>query len=261
MESHIFALSLTFTAALYARLKFILEMAKDILGKALYDYYKKRFKKPLLLHNNYGKPERQPLHVFFQDQDSMPDMELFALSLCRGRILDIGAGAGRHSVALAQQGLDVTSIDSSPACVRLMHERGLPHVIQCDIHSYNEDRYDTLLLMMNGIGLCQTLDALEPLLGKFRELLKPGGQVIFDSSDISYLYLDELFPNDRYFGEIDYCYEYRGEMGDWFKWVYIDKETMQFKAEKAGFNFQIIYQDSGDQYLARLTDNRNLELN
>lgn len=228
-------------------------MSKDNLGRALYDYYKKRLKPPLILHNNYGIPEKQPLHVFFQDSKSMTDLDLFALSLCKGKVLDIGAGAGRHSVELAKQGLDVTSLDSSPSCIKLMKERGLPQVVHSDIYHYEGGKFDTLLLLMNGIGLCQTIDALEPLLVKFKTLLNKGGQVIFDSSDISYLYMDELFPNDRYFGEIDYCYEYMGKMGKWFKWIYIDKDTMQFKAEQAGFNFQIIYEDGNDQYLAKMT--------
>jgi SAM-dependent methyltransferase len=228
-------------------------MAKDILGKALLDYSKKRFKKPLLLHNNYGKPENQPIQVFFQTSRSMPELELFALSLCRGSILDIGAGTGRHSLELQKIGMDVTSLDSSPSCVRLMKDRGLNRVIEGDIYNFEGETFDTLLLMMNGIGLCQTLDQLPPLLEKFKSLLKPNGQVIFDSSDISYLYLDDPFPNDRYFGEIDYRYEYRDEMGDWFKWLYIDKDTLQFKAKEAGFTCQIIYQNDRDQYLARMT--------
>jgi SAM-dependent methyltransferase len=227
-------------------------MAKDVLGKALLDYYNNRFKKPLLLHNKYGKPEAQPLHVFFQTHNSMPELDLFALSVCKGSVLDVGAGSGRHSLELRNRGLDVTSLDTSPSSVRLMKERGLPKAIEGDIYEFSGETYDTLLLMMNGIGLCQTLDKLCPLLEKLKILLKPKGQVIFDSSDISYLYLDDPFPNDRYFGEIDYCYEYKGEAGEWFKWLYIDKDTMQFKARQAGFNCQIIYQNDKDQYLARL---------
>jgi SAM-dependent methyltransferase len=228
-------------------------MTKDILGKALLDYHKKRFKKPLLLHNDYGKPETQPLQVFFQTSKSMHELDLFALSLCRGKVLDVGAGSGRHSLELQNKGLNVTSLDNSPCCVRLMKERGLTKVVKGNIYDFEGETFDTLLLMMNGIGLCQTLDNLCPLLEKFKSLLKPNGQVIFDSSDISYLYLDDPFPNDRYFGEIKYRYEYKGELGEWFKWLYIDKDTMQFKASGSGFNCQIIYQNDKDQYLARMT--------
>lgn len=232
-----------------------MKMTKDILGKALLDYYHNRFKKPLLLHNNYGRPESQPVHVFFQTLNSMPELERFAISLCKGNVLDIGAGTGRHSLELQKNGLKIVSLDSSPSCARLMKERGLKNVIQQDIFGFEESAFDTLLLMMNGIGLCQTLEGLIPLLQKFKLLLKPNGQVLFDSSDISYLYLDDPFPNDRYFGEISYRYEYKGIMGDWFKWLYIDKETMQYYADREGFNCQIIYQNNKDQYLARLTLN------
>lgn len=228
-------------------------MGKDILGKALYDFYKKEFKAPLLLHNSYGKPETQPVRVFFQTARYMQDLDLYALSLCKGKVLDIGAGTGRHALELQQRKVDVTAMDNSPACIKLMQERGLNQVIHDSIFKFEGTKFDTLLLMMNGIGLCETLDGLDALFDRFKLLMKPDSQALFDSSDISYLYLDNPFPDDKYFGEIDYRYEYDGEMGEWFKWVYIDKDTLQFKSERAGFNCQIIYQDSGDQYLARLT--------
>ncbi|MGK7393808.1 MAG: class I SAM-dependent methyltransferase [Candidatus Cyclobacteriaceae bacterium M3_2C_046] len=229
-------------------------MSKDVLGKALFDYYKRRFKKPLLLHNDYGDPEHMPVNVFFQNHKTMSDLDLFALSISTGRILDIGAGAGRHSLEL-QKLCDVTAMDYSPFNVKTMKARGVQQIIQADIFEHQSQKFDTLLLLMNGIGLAGTLDNLDQLLQKFKEILNPEGKVIFDSSDISYLYRDNLYPQDRYFGEIAYCYEYKKEKGDWFKWLYIDKNTMVKKAEQAGFDCQIIYQGQSDQYLARLTMN------
>jgi hypothetical protein len=133
-----------------------------------------------------------------------------------------------------------------------MHVRGVVNVLKEDFFSFQEKKkYDTLLMMMNGFGIGRTLDKLPLLFERFDQLLPPGGQVLFDSSDVCYLYEDEL-PDSRYFGEIDYQYEYQGKKGPWFKWLYIDIETLKKAAERNGFQLQVLSEDSNGQYLGRL---------
>ena len=225
---------------------------KDVQGKALWEYFLKRNKKPLILHNDYGKPEEMPKDVFFQSAEEMTDLDLFALSICRGKILDVGAGVGRHALEL-QKTNHVTALEISPVCVEIMKERGVINAIEGDIYTYQDNqKYDTILMLMNGIGLAGSLEGVYQLLLQYKMLLKENGQVILDSSDISYLYRDNFFPKDRYFGEVSYRYEYKGEQGDWFTWVYVDKRSLEKQARKAGYHCQIIYQGNNDQYLARL---------
>ena len=225
----------------------------DIYGQALQDFYNQQPEKKLWLHNNYGEPEEMPIEVFFRGEDEMPEAELLALQLCYGKILDIGAGSGSHALVLQQRNFDVTALELSPGAAAVMQKRGVKRVVQQDIYQYKTEKFDTLLLLMNGIGLTQNLIGLDRFLQHAKQLLLTGGQLIFDSSDIMYLYEDLPMPKDRYYGEIQYQYEYKNQRGDWFNWLYIDAETLQQHAQKQGWKCAIVYQDDMDLYLAKLT--------
>lgn len=224
----------------------------DIFGKALFDFYENGESDTLWLHNSYDDPEEMPIDVFFRTKAEMPELELKALSLCRGTVLDIGAGVGSHALLLQEQGFDVTAIDISAGAVSLMKKRGVKKALVQDIFSYS-GCYDTLLLLMNGIGLTGTLTNFSAFLDKAKSLIHPGGQLIFDSSNIDYLYSDLPRPKNKYFGEVSYRYEYQKQKGDWFNWVYIDQETLLRLATQSGWHCEIIFDDGEDQYLARLS--------
>lgn len=224
----------------------------DVFGKALLDFHQFGQTEKLWLHNNYGKPEEMPVEVFFRSEEELPELEEYALSLCKGKILDIGAGVGAHSLVLQSSGLDVTALEISANACEIMKNRGIKKVIPGDIFSEQKD-YDTLLLLMNGIGLCGDIEGLNKLLLHLKRFLKPEGQIILDSSDISYLYYPGNFPIENYYGEISYQYEYQSIKGDWFKWLYIDFESLKHIAVKNGFFCEFLLEDEMDQYLARLT--------
>ncbi|BDD09956.1 hypothetical protein FUAX_23880 [Fulvitalea axinellae] len=229
-------------------------MKEDLYGKGLYRYYKGEHSLEFKLHNDYGSPEMMPIEVFFEGEDSISELEELALENCKGKVLDIGAGAGRHSLILQDRGFDVKAIDISPLAVELMRERGVTQAEKADILTLGtEGKYDTLLLLMNGLGLAQKLDNVSELLNKLKQSLAPGGQIIFDSSDLAYLYENEPLPFDKYYGEVNFRYELDEEKGKWFGWVYVDPRTMKSLAEKAGFHFEILFVDDNDQYLAKLT--------
>lgn len=224
----------------------------DVFGKALLDYYKTGKADTLWLHNSYDEPEEMPIDVFFRDEDDMPELEHRALDLCRGKILDVGAGVGSHALALQQRGLEVTAIDIAEDAVVIMQKRGVKNALVQDIFTVNQ-KYDTLLFMMNGIGLTGTLPGLIAFLAKAKTLITPKGQLIFDSSDISYLYEDMPMPTDHYFGEVNFCYEYQNQKGNWFNWLYLDQQTLKRIAKENGWQCTICYDDGEDQYLAQLT--------
>jgi len=224
----------------------------DITGKALLDYYYHRRPSKLWIHNTYGPKEEMPLGVYFRTEADMPEMELTALQLCKGRVLDVGAGAGCHSLVLQDSGLSVTSLEISPGAVSVMQDRGVNNIVNADFFTFSETGFDTVLLLMNGIGLAQTLDGFDRLLKHAEKLLAPGGQLLFDSSDIAYLYEDGMPEKGDYYGEMQYAYEYKKQKGEWFKWLYIDQETMKKRAGKLGWDCIIIEEDEYDQYLAKL---------
>lgn len=225
----------------------------DIYGQALQDYFIGKRNNKLWLNNNYGEPEEMPVEVFFRDENEMPETELLALDLCRGKILDIGAGAGSHALILQQQNLAVTALEISPDAVEVMKKRGVKTVLQQDIYQYKNEKFDTLLLLMNGIGLTQNLAGLDRFLQHAKTLLLPGGQLIFDSSDISYLYDEIPLPKNKYYGEISYQYQYKNQLGDWFNWLYIDQKTLVKTASKNGWDCEILHEDETGLFLAKLT--------
>lgn len=225
----------------------------DIYGEFLKDYYFNTLKTEILLHNSYDVAEVLPLDDFFRTIDEMPDLEIFALSLCKGTILDIGAGTGAHSLLLQQQGYNVTALEISKGACQVMYLKGIKNIINQNVFDYDTKKYDTLLLMMNGIGFCGYVDDLKVFLNQAKKLLKPGGKIIFDSSDVAYLYQNEPPEQESYYGEIDYQYEYNNVKGNWFSWLYIDKVLMAQLATQAGWQLQIVYEDENQQYLGVLT--------
>ncbi|MBC8052429.1 MAG: methyltransferase domain-containing protein [Sphingobacteriaceae bacterium] len=225
----------------------------NVFECALTDQFNNNAADILWLNNSYGEPEEMPVEVFFRDESEMPEMELYALGRCRGAILDIGAGEGSHSLVLQQEGFDVISLEISTVASGISKQRGVKKTLNLDIFTYHDKKFDTLLMLMNGIGLAGTLPNLPVLLNHCKKLLRPGGQIIFDSSDISYLYDDIPRPFDKYFGEISYQYEYKNQKGEWFNWLYLDKNTLRKVACDENFSSEIIFEDGLDQYLACLT--------
>lgn len=231
----------------------------DVFGAALKDQFLHQETETLWLHNSYGEPEEMPLDVFFRTAEEMPELELIALDLCRGRILDIGAGAGSHALLLQQEHQDVTSLDLSEGAIEVMQQRGVEKLLNGNIKNHRGERYDTLLLLMNGIGLTGSLEGFKDFLSHAATLLNDGGQLLFDSSDIAYLYEDSSMPADKYYGQVSYQYRYKGVAGEWFDWLYLDQETLGFTATACNWSCEILFDDGEDQYLARLFPPRSLQ--
>jgi SAM-dependent methyltransferase len=226
----------------------------DILGGALKDHFEKGTAETLWVHNSYGEDEEMPVDIFFRNENEMPELELKALELCRGRVLDIGAGAGSHALVLQQRNIEVTALDISTTAVEIMKKRGVKDAVEQNIFDLKiTEPYDTLLFMMNGIGVTGSVGGFEAFLHKAKTYLKPGGQLLFDSSDISYLYQEVPMPENVYFGEVAFAYEYKQQLGKWFNWVYLDQQTLTDVAAAAGWNSHIVMEDDSDQYLAQLT--------
>jgi SAM-dependent methyltransferase len=225
----------------------------DVFGQALKDQFSKPPSETLWVHNSYDEPEEMPVDIYFREESEMPDLELKALELCKGKVLDVGAGVGSHALVLQRRGFDVTGMDISVPAVEIMRQRGLKKAIEGNILKYTGDTYDTLLFMMNGIGLTGTIKGLTAFLKEVKVLLNDGGQLLFDSSDLSYLYQEVAFPLSGYYGEVSFRYEYKSVKGSWFKWIYVDQKTLKSLAEKQGWIVEIVFEDDQDQYLARLS--------
>jgi len=228
-------------------------MTEDVYGKALHDFYTHGHADELILHTSYGDIESMPIDWFFRDEEDFPELERIALGNARGSTLDMGSGTGSHAVYLHEQGIDVWAMDSSLYCVHIMQQRGLTQVKHQSLWDPDHQRYDTILMLMNGIGLVGDLEGLSHFLEMAKSSLRPGGSILFDSSDLSYLYPDQDIMQHPDLGEIQYQYEYQGIRGDAFSWLYIDFTSMLKMAQAAGWRVRLLYEDPHAQYLASLS--------
>ncbi len=224
----------------------------DPFGQALSDFFYQQAPAKLWIHNTYGPKEEMPVSAYFRNYAQMPPLEKLALKHCEGIILDVGAGAGSHTLWLQQQHYNCTALDISLIACGIMQQRGITKIIQQDIFHLNGKKYDTILLLMNGIGLTGTLAGLRLFLQQAAGWLKRGGQLLFDSSDVAYVY-ENHFPNlKNYYGEIAYRYEYKRKKTDWFNWLYIDRFTLAAIATEEGWTLQLLTEDEQGQYLVSL---------
>lgn len=224
----------------------------DLPGQAIFDYHFALSKAKLFVHDEFGPKVEMPIKMYFRTEKEMPELERKAMNICRGKVLDIGAGAGSHALALQGRNMDVTALEISPKACEVMTDRGVENVVCKDIFQYSEQKFDSLLLLMNGIGLCGTLKGFEDFLNHAQNLLNPGGQLIFDSCDVSYMFEDDELP-DFYYGEVNCRYEYQKQLTEWFRWLYLDQQTMKTISGRLGWHSEIIFEDENSQYLAVLT--------
>lgn len=193
-----------------------------------------------------------PVEVFFRQEQDLTSIEHLALNACTGKVLDVGAAAGALTLALQQRDLEVTALDHSVNCIEVMRKSGVKNCIQSDIWQH-QATYDTLLVLMNGMGLAGTLARVPDFLQKLVSLMEPDGQILVDSSDIQYLYQQGAVKPDHYYGEVRYRYEYLGNIGDWFDWVYVDPTTMTSIVKDLDLKVKLLYTASTDQYLMRIS--------
>jgi len=234
-------------------------MATDIIGKALLDYQSGNFTEDIKTFSSLDEEDVMPLAYLFRNFDQMPIIEQTALNWCKGSILDIGCGAGSHSLYLQQQNMEVTALDSSEGAIATCQARGVQRVSHSEINSYSATTYDTLLLLMNGIGLAGTVKHLGDFLEHLKSLLRPNGQILLDSSDIIYMFEQDqdggyfVSGETQYYGEITFKMTYKGESSEYFNWLYLDFQTLLKEAQNHNLNCEMICKGAHYDYLARLT--------
>lgn len=237
----------------------VLSPQKDPMGAAILDYQQHGKARKIRVLSSMFDEDEISVPYLFRKRSEMPKLEQLAMDRATGRILDVGAGAGCHTLALQAMGREVSAIDISPLSVEAMQQQGISDV-RC-INLFDPaltQTYDTILLLMNGSGIIGTLRNMPQFFARLKTLLNPGGQVLLDSSDLKYLYENEdgsydIDPAGPYYGEIDYQMVYRNVRGDKFDWLYIDFETLRMLAGLNSFNCELVAEGEHYDYLAKLT--------
>lgn len=231
----------------------------DPMGAAIRDYHLRGKAARLRVMSSMFDEDEMPVDHLFRTFDNMPHLEQKALNMAYGKVLDIGAGAGCHALALQERGMDVKAIDISPLSCEVMKERGIKDVECVNLFCKQlQGKYDTLLLLMNGTGIAGKLSQLPALFNRLKELLSEEGQILIDSSDLKYIYENEdgsmdIDLNAPYYGEVDYQMQYRDIKGEPFDWLYTDPMLLASVSKQCGLQCQIIEQGEHYDYLAKLT--------
>ncbi len=230
----------------------------DIYGNALLDYQQNNYTEDIITFSSLDEEDVLPLPYLFRSFNEMPILEQKALKLCKGNILDIGAGAGSHSLWLEQQNKKVTALDASKGAIETCRLRGIKNTINETLYQHHK-KYDTLLLLMNGTGLAGTLANIGNFFTHLKNMLSTGGQILIDSSDIIYMFESDddggyWIPDDgSYYGEVTFMMKYKEEKTSEFPWLYIDYNTLQRAALANGLQCELIFEGEHYDYLARLS--------
>jgi SAM-dependent methyltransferase len=230
----------------------------DIFGKALQDYHAGEHSIELITETSISEKDALAVSYFFRSFKKMPSLEKKALANCRGDVLDIGCGTGCHALYLQQNGHKVTAIDESPGAIQVAKVRGVTNAKNKSLLNFTESKYDTILMLMNGTGIFGTLAEVPQYLEHLKNLLKPGGQILIDGSDLQYMYDRTaegaiIVPADRYYGELDFVITYKGKSTDPFPMLYLDERLLEALALENGFKFEMLESGENFDYLAKLS--------
>ena len=232
----------------------------DIFGKAIKAYFESGDEEDITVHSPDFDDDVIPVPYLFRSYKEMPPLEKKALTLAKGRVLDVGCGAGSHALYLQKEKkLAVTAIDTSEGAIEICKKRGIIDARNISFEDLSEEKYDTILMLMNGTGIVGKMRNLDAFFKKLRSLLNPEGQVLIDSSDLVYLFdTDEdggvwVDAAHGYYGELTYSLSYKGETSETFDWLYLDFDSLYLASAKNGFNCELVKKGEHYDYLARLT--------
>lgn len=240
---------------------------KDLFGKAILDFQTNNTPEDLVTETNISEADEMSVAYLFRSFNEMPKLEKKALQLCKGKVLDVGCGAGSHALYLQEKGFDVTAIDISANAIKACELRGLEKARVQNILEDSTDpseselakqKFDTILLLMNGTGIFGTLAETSKYLQKLKSLLNPNGQILLDSSDIIYMFDEnedgsKWIPADGYYGELTFTISYKNETEESFPWLYMDYNTLQNAAHTNGLQCELVLEGKHFDYLAKLT--------
>jgi SAM-dependent methyltransferase len=233
---------------------------KDLFGKAILDYQTNNAPEDLITETSISEADEMSVAYLFRNYREMPQLEKKALQLAKGKVLDVGCGAGSHSLYLQnERKLDVTAIDVSANAIEACRLRGITNAQVINVMELENEKFDTILLLMNGTGIFGRLKNVSLYLQKLKSLLTDGGQILIDSSDIIYMFDEDedggkWIPADEdYYGEVSFTISYKGEKEEPFNWLYLDYNTLQNAAHASGLECELIMEGEHYDYLARLS--------
>lgn len=230
-------------------------MQADVFGEAIHDYYVNGNRSAKIsVHSPDFDDDEIPVDYLFRSYEEMPLIEKTALQLAQGNILEVGCGAGSHALYLQSKKKRITAIDISPLSIEITKMRGVHQAVCADFFDFESiQKFDTILMLMNGIGIAGKVNRLHVFFQQAKKLLSKTGQILLDSSDLIYLFEEDDVSNQpTYYGELSYQISYKNTMSEEFDWLYLDFESLKVLAQMNGFEASLIKKGSHYDYLAKL---------
>ncbi len=233
----------------------------DLFGKALYDFHTTGTCPEYNWVRDDGWRQEESIAFYFAPLQEWKEVELHALQHVRGRVLDVGCGAGKHALEFQRRGLRVTGIDVSPGALTVCRERGVADVHEMDVFnlSFEPGSFDCATLFTNNLSLGGTQEGVIKLLSELRRVINPGGCVVLTNLEVS------VSPNEMHLayqernrhagrppGQIRMRPEYNGEVGDWIYWLFVSPPDLSALAGSSGWQVRRVAGSQGP-YSALLT--------
>jgi SAM-dependent methyltransferase len=227
-------------------------MAHDILGSAIESYFLRTDDTPVRVFiNKNEEPEMVP-SIFFRPYKNMLKYEKIALKESQGKVLDLGCGAGCHALYLQGKGIDVTAVEISKKSVKVAQKRGVVKVINEDWRNLSLKNFDTILVLMNGMGLAESPTELKIMFRKLKSFLSKSGSILIDSTDVTYAKADWPMLDSEYFGKVQFELKYKGKT-QCFPWLFVDFETAVQTAKSVRLNVEVLERARNGHFLLRLS--------
>ena len=222
------------------------------MGSAMENYFEKNDNTPIRVFiNKSEEPEMYP-SVFFRPYKNMLKYEKIALKNSTGKVLDLGCGAGCHSLYLQNKAFDVTAVEVSKKSANVALSQGVNKVINEDWRNLNLKNFDTVLVLMNGMGLAESPTELKLMFRKLKSLLSKTGSILIDSTDVTYAKADWPMLDSEYFGKVQFELKYKGKT-QCFPWLFVDFETAVQTAKSVKLNVEVLERARNGHFLLRLS--------
>jgi SAM-dependent methyltransferase len=196
----------------------------DLFADALWQFYRTG-RAALRIERDDGLCHGEDVSWYFAAYREFPTFEKRALEFARGRALDVGCGAGRHSLYLQRRGLRVTAIDVSPRVVELARTRGVKGARvanACDKLPFRDGEFDTVILFGNNLGLCRTPQKFQRMLRELHRVASSRGRILATTRMPSTTnphhrsYLRQNVVRGRAVGQMRLRLLFDGKRGAWF---------------------------------------------
>ena len=227
-------------------------MVHDVLGSAIQSFHLKKNDTPIRVFINKNEEPKMYPSVFFRGYKNMLKYEKIALRESKGKILDLGCGAGCHSLYLQNKGFNVTAVEVSEKSANVAAQRGVNRVIQADWRNLKLKNFDTVLVLMNGMGLSESPAELKLMFRKLKSFLSPKGAILIDSTDVTYAKADWPMLDSEYFGKVQFELKYKGKT-QCFPWLFVDFETAIKTAKSVKLKVEVLEKARNGHFLLRLS--------